>query len=152
MYWVLNTCPILSSKDWWREARALDLSGIDRDTNFNFSPYHRPAPPPERNRIGVYRTTITKVTHEYHHNANRGVSEKVREEQLKLVRYVRGRVCLSWFFWRDRFPRGLKRTRVWGVCRGVYHLRRSCSGKLLSNQHFSCEGGRRTNLHTTLII
>ena len=29
------------------------------------------APPPERNRIGVYRTTITKVTHEYHHNANR---------------------------------------------------------------------------------
>ena len=48
-------------------------------------------PPPERNRIGVYRTTITKVTHEYHHNANRGVSEKVREEQLKLVRYVRGR-------------------------------------------------------------
>jgi len=37
----------------------------------------------------VYRTTITKVTHEYHHNANRGVSEKVREEQLKFIGKVR---------------------------------------------------------------
>lgn len=34
------------------------------------------------------------------------------------------------------FLEGWSWTRVWGVCRGVYHLRRSCSGKLLSNQHF----------------
>lgn len=64
---------------------------------FQFLTLPPPPPPPERNRIGVYRTTITKVTHEYHHiqmPIGRGVSSKRWEKNIELVRYARGRVCL----------------------------------------------------------
>lgn len=57
---------------FWREARALDLSGIDRDTNFNFSPYHRRPPPWAKPYWSVpddYHQSHTRISP--HTNANR---------------------------------------------------------------------------------